>query len=848
MNTESPPFSTEDEARNMSAQLHEKKRISEKELRKVAAKAFQFCQMATGITFRPYQADPAKRLVWSILSEDAEELTMIFSRQSGKCLARDTPVLMSDATIKPSQDIEEGDLLMGAESYPRRVLSLSRGREKMVRVIAKDQGFSDYEVNRSHILTLYSIKEKKLVDIPVEEFLRVPYVRSTKWYRGVRRPISLPHRPIPHDAYEIGLGIVYGFTTEAIRDYLVSAGVRAQPHIPDIYLRNNTSVRLGVLAGILDYAKSWHLKGLVEKHVIEVHLESTRLVEDIVWLCASLGLRASPQEAFAGERSFWTVTISGAIWRIPTKLRSLPRIKFELVEEPSHYKFSLEELPEDDYFGFVLDGDKRFLLGDLTVTHNTEIIATIVAGLMVLLPALAKFVQDERIQKFKDGFWVGIFAPSYLQANIVARRLKRRLYNPTMREVMADPDIDLPDNGYERLDLPNGSFVAINSTHVNVDNEGQTLHLIHAEEAQDIKDEVMERTIHPMAAETAGTIVKTGTARRYKCNFYEAIQRNARQDLLRGLFGEHRTNFSVDYKEVAKHSPRYAKYVQRELARLGYDSDTFRLAYRLHWLLERGQFISPELIHEAGVRRLSHINTKIQRGGQLVELVFPRPSTLVSGDQEMLHVAGLDIGRTNDSTLCTVGRIFYDYPIDVGDRRFYYIHIVNWLELHGDDHEIQYPQFSAFLKRYKLSAISVDSTGRGDPIADRLTHEKWVKDADILIARFVFSQQSKHEGYSLLLQELKAGRITYPAGSLATRTQKYRRFVAQFQDVEKNWKGKYMSVEAPAGGNDDYTDSAMLMLMASQASGQQREAEDSYDNPLFPTRRHRRVRRSRRSW
>lgn len=817
-------------------------------MRGIAAKAYKFCEMATGITFRPYQVDPAKRIIWSILSEDAAELTMIFSRQSGKCLARGTPVMLSDGRLRAVEDIEPGDLLMGGESFPRRVLALARGREPMVRVAARDEGFGDYTVNRSHILTLYSLKTQQLEDISVEELLEGGHQRVAR-YRGVRKEIRLPHRAVPHEPYGVGTGIAFGYVGDEVQDYLSAAGVRRDPHIPDIYLRNSATVRMLVLAGILDHSTANYVKGATEKRVLELRLDSTRLAEDVVWLCNSLGLRAVPQEALAGDMTYWSITISGPIWIIPTRAKTLPRHRFPLEENPLHYRIALEELEEDDYFGFSLDGDGRFLLGDLTITHNTEIIATVFAGLMVLLPVLATMIQDERIQKFKGGFWAGVFAPSYLQANIVAKRLKKRLYNPNMREVMADPDIDLPDTGYERLELANGSFVAINSTHVNVDNEGQTLHAIHAEEAQDIRDEVMERTIHPMAAETAGTIIKTGTARRYKCNFYSAIQRNAREDLLNNRTGEHRDNFSIDYSEVAKSSIRYAKFVKKEIDRLGYESDAFRLAYRLHWLLERGQFLPPEMIHEAGIRRMDQIEHEVQRGGQTVEIIFSRPSRLISSDLEVMHVAGLDIGRTGDSTVCTVARIFYDNPIEVGERFVYHIHVVNWLELHGDDHETQYPQITAFLKRYKLSAISVDSTGRGDPIADRLAAEPWVISEDVTVDRFVFSQRSKHEAYMLLMQEFKAGRITYPAGSLAARTQKYRRFVSQLQDAEKKWKNKFMAIEAPPGGNDDYPDSLMLTLMASQATGEIKEALiDQEENPFFRPRRPRRERRSRRRW
>jgi len=39
----------------------------------------------------------------------------------------------------------------------------------------------------------------------------------------------------------------------------------------------------------------------------------------------------------------------------------------------SLFKFDVAVLPDGDYFGFTLDGDGRFLLGDGTITHNTEI-------------------------------------------------------------------------------------------------------------------------------------------------------------------------------------------------------------------------------------------------------------------------------------------------------------------------------------------------------------------------------------------------------------------------------------------------------------------------------------------
>ena len=71
---------------------------------------------------------------------------------SGKCHAKNTPIMMSDGTIKLVQNIEVGDLLMGDDSKPRKVQSLARGKDKMYDVIPVKG--NKYTVNEEHILCL----------------------------------------------------------------------------------------------------------------------------------------------------------------------------------------------------------------------------------------------------------------------------------------------------------------------------------------------------------------------------------------------------------------------------------------------------------------------------------------------------------------------------------------------------------------------------------------------------------------------------------------------------------------------------------------------------------------------
>lgn len=468
---------------------------------------------------------------------------------------------------------------------------------------------------------------------------------------------------------------------------------------------------------------------------------------------------------------------------------------------------------------------------------KTETISIVCAGLLVLCPTLAKVIPDERVQKWSRGFWIGVFGPEYDTVEIVLTRLGERLFGESMRELMADPEIGIEPEGTKKLVLPNGSYVRGHSTNPRVQIEGHTYHFLVCDETQYIPDWRIRRSIHPMGAETAATIVKLGTPTPYKCEFYEACTRNKRHDM--GQTKKHkRRHFEYDYTHAATYSRRYKSYVESEKERLGFESDEFRMAYRLHWLLERGQFVTPEVFEHIGIVKPSVLRAKDDREQ---EIQFTRSANVVPYDSRNDHVAGIDFGRSADSTIVTIGKPWWDFPVEVGDVQTYYTHVVNWLELIGDDHEKQYPQILSFLRNYKISRVMVDATGKGDPIYSRMKAD--LAPLGVEVIPFVFGSESKHNGFSRLLTEITAGRITYPAGAAVQRLAKYRRFRQQFFDLEKSWRGKFMVVEAPhgkktAGGkalgdaHDDYPDSLMLMHMATQAAVQDDEVEMG-TNPFF---------------
>lgn len=467
---------------------------------------------------------------------------------------------------------------------------------------------------------------------------------------------------------------------------------------------------------------------------------------------------------------------------------------------------------------------------------KTESVSVVVVGLSVILPTLARTAglkEDDRINKFKDGLWTGIFAPNYELAGVMHQRMAARLQSETMLQVLSDPELGIElQGGRKVMRLPNGSYVDANSAGPQANIEGKTYHLLICEETQDISNYKIRKSIHPMGASTNATMIKIGTPNQQKNEFFDACERNRKKTAALGP-EDLPTHFQYDYEHPARYNPRYGAYIEREIERLGYDSDEFRMSYRLHWMLERGHFIAPEIFDACGVKKTRR--DRVKKKGKFIH--FKRNENHYYNDLTTENmIASLDIGRSNDSTVVTVAKVWWDNPIMFAGEDRYDIHIVNWLEIQGDDHETQYPQILQFLSNYNLGSLIVDATGRGDPIFDRLRADLYDKGVDVM--PFIFSQRSKHEGYTVLYQEIKAQRLTYPAGEHARSNKRWQRFVREMYELQKDWRGKYMDVKAPTGGkkggrsegHDDYSDSLMMLCYL---VNRKMVAAETMDNPFL---------------
>ncbi len=363
------------------------------------------------------------------------DLIIVAGRPSmGKCFGKGTRILMYSGETKAVEDIQVGDRLMGDDSTPRQVLSLARGREAMYWV--RQNKALDYRVNEAHILSLKRSRNEgrhnngDVLNIPLTDYLKA----STKFqsnYKGYKVAVEFAEQPLPVCPYFLGLWLGDGVSaavdiattdTEVI-DYLrayaaeldlhlteklakdnlgndkcplysISSQLRGNhqnnfslqkilrelnllnnKHIPPLFLANSRANRLKLLAGLIDsdghYAHKYK--------VYEITQKNAALATEIKFLCDSLGFRTSLIAKQASIKTtgyqctVYRLRFSGDINAIPVRITRKKAAVWTCNRTWQQTGIRIEYDREDDYYGFVCDGNRLFLLEDMTVVHNTTI-------------------------------------------------------------------------------------------------------------------------------------------------------------------------------------------------------------------------------------------------------------------------------------------------------------------------------------------------------------------------------------------------------------------------------------------------------------------------------------------
>lgn len=147
-------------------------------------------------------------------------------------------------------------------------------------------------------------------------------------------------------------------------------------HIPQAYLSNSTRNRLALLAGLIDSDGHY----LEQSNGYEITQKNRHLAEQIKFLCDSLGFRTSliskkaSIASIAYESEVHRVRIYGDIDRVPVRIERKKAKPYTNNRSWRMTGIQVEFDKVDDYYGFEIDGNRLFLLEDMTVTHNTAFV------------------------------------------------------------------------------------------------------------------------------------------------------------------------------------------------------------------------------------------------------------------------------------------------------------------------------------------------------------------------------------------------------------------------------------------------------------------------------------------
>jgi DNA gyrase/topoisomerase IV subunit B len=271
------------------------------------------------------------------------------------CLSPETPILMWNGSIKRADEIIIGDKLIGDDGLERNVLKITSGIDDMYEINCGD---TKYIVNSQHIITLYYTSEyssdntyDNKIDIKLDDYLKLSSISKNKLYMiSNTNCINWEYQKVSYEPYHIN-------------------EIYINKDIPKEYIYNDKETRLKVLAGYVD--KYGILKNDDKNYYYEISLQydiiCSELINSLDFICKSLGFSTKKLDK---RLSIYGKTIN----EIPVLLEK-NRIDKNMKTVMIHNfkKFTVTYLGKNNFNGWMIDNNERFLLGNFIVTHNSRI-------------------------------------------------------------------------------------------------------------------------------------------------------------------------------------------------------------------------------------------------------------------------------------------------------------------------------------------------------------------------------------------------------------------------------------------------------------------------------------------
>ena len=221
------------------------------------------------------------------------------ARGRGKAHPYDEFIYTLDG-VKQWKDIKVGDYIFGDNGKLTKVIDIPFDDIAPIYELTLSSGYK-VKCSEGHLWKVYSHCRGEII-VSTKELLKL-YKRPRKTTENnskeceldciipVGNGVEFPHKDTKIDPYTLGLILASNCVNtknktivNALREYNLNYIKSESTFVPEEYKYNSKTVRVSLLKGILD------VKGEVINDKIELVLNSKQLINDVQWMCASLGI------------------------------------------------------------------------------------------------------------------------------------------------------------------------------------------------------------------------------------------------------------------------------------------------------------------------------------------------------------------------------------------------------------------------------------------------------------------------------------------------------------------------------------------------------------------------------
>eukprot|EP01156_Anaeramoeba_ignava_P020661 Anaeramoba_ignava/c16767_g1_i1.p1 GENE.c16767_g1_i1~~c16767_g1_i1.p1 ORF type:complete len:322 (+),score=117.20 c16767_g1_i1:1-966(+) len=225
--------------------------------------------------------------------------------------------------------------------------------------------YQEMEKFTKFIESKYSFTKKgDIIDISVKDYISKSNFWKSK-YVGYRVSLDFNEKHVGIDPYLLGFWfgsqkIPKGsIIPENLKAKLYSFQFQKLKHIPEEYIFNSRNCRSSFIRGFFD---SKEIQPIYSKFNCDFYDQNTlfsheneEFIQDLIYLMKSIGFAVIKSQ-------------NSDLVCVPQQKHLIGNYCDILTS-----KIGIEPIGKDKYYGFGIDGNQRFLLGDFSVTHNSTI-------------------------------------------------------------------------------------------------------------------------------------------------------------------------------------------------------------------------------------------------------------------------------------------------------------------------------------------------------------------------------------------------------------------------------------------------------------------------------------------